>query len=86
MLASFNAQGVITMNNQLEQLHAQAAQLSVNERAMFAQMLLASLDEDTDVDAAWATETEARMNALEQGLVKALPLADALLQVRARLT
>ncbi len=46
------------MGNQLELLEAQALQLTSGERAAFAQLLLASLDEDLDIEEAWASEIE----------------------------
>jgi putative addiction module component (TIGR02574 family) len=75
----------IVMANQLELLEAQALQLSAGERAAFAQLLLASLDEDADIEQAWAVETEHRIAAIENGAVKVIPIADALAQVRASL-
>ncbi len=73
------------MGNQLELLEAQALQLTAGERAAFAQLLLASLDEDAEIEEAWATETEHRISDIESGAVQAIPLADALAQVRASL-
>ncbi len=73
------------MANQLELLEAQALQLTAGERAAFAQLLLASLDEDAEIEEAWATETEHRISDIESGAVQVIPLADALAQVRASL-
>jgi len=74
-----------TMENQLELLEAEALKLSAAERAAFAQLLLASLDEDAEIEDAWATETERRMVEIENGITHVIPLADALAQVRAAL-
>ncbi|MEY4507730.1 MAG: hypothetical protein RL297_2308 [Pseudomonadota bacterium] len=73
------------MRNQLELLEAQALQLTVGERAAFAQLLLASLDEDAEIEEAWAAETERRIADIERGAVQVIPVADALAQVRASL-
>ena len=74
-----------TMENQLELLEAEVLKLSAAERAAFAQLLLASLDEDAEIEDAWALETERRMTEIENGTTRVIPLADALAQVRAAL-
>ncbi|OAI04208.1 addiction module protein [Methylomonas methanica] len=73
------------MGTQLELLEAQALQLTVGERAAFAQLLLASLDEDAEIEEAWVAETERRISDIENGTVQVIPIAEALAQVRAAL-
>ncbi len=73
------------MGSQLELLEAEALKLSAGERAAFAQLLLASLDEDAELEEAWALETERRIADIESGAVQTIPIADALAQVRAAL-
>lgn len=73
------------MGNQLELLEAEALKLTASERAALAQLLLASLDENTEVEAAWAAETERRISDIENSSVQLIPIADALAQVRAAL-
>ena len=73
------------MGNQLELLEAEALKLTTGERAAFAQLLLASLDEDTEIEEAWATETERRIADIESGAVQVIPIDDALAQVSAAL-
>jgi len=73
------------MGNRLESLEAEALQLTVSERAAFAQVLLASLDEDAEIEEAWAAETERRIADIESGTAQVIPIADALAQVRASL-
>ena len=73
------------MGNQLELLEAQVLQLTAGERAALAQLLLASLDEDTEIEEAWADETGRRISDIERGVVQVIPMADALAQVRASL-
>ena len=73
------------MGSQLELLEAEALQLTAGERAAFAQLLLASLDEDAEIEEAWAAETERRISDIESGAVQVIPIADALAQVRTSL-
>jgi putative addiction module component (TIGR02574 family) len=73
------------MGNQLEMLEAQALRLTSGERAAFAQVLLASLDEDAEIEEAWAHEVESRIADVESGVVQVIPIAEALAQVRAAL-
>jgi len=73
------------MENQLELLEAEAMKLSSAERAVFAQLLLASLNEDTEIEEAWAIETERKIAEIESGTTHVIPIADALAQVRAAL-
>ena len=73
------------MGNKLELLEAEALKLTASERAAFAQLLLASLNTDSEIDEAWAIETERRIADIENGVVQAIPIADALAQVRAAL-
>ena len=73
------------MGNKLELLEAEALQLTASERAAFAQLLLASLDEDTELEEAWAAESARRISDIESGAVQVIPIADALAQVRASL-
>lgn len=54
------------------------------DRARLAERLIASLDEDTEVEAAWITEVVRRDEELRSGAVGALPLEDALTTIRSR--
>ena len=73
------------MGNRLEDLEAEALSLTPGERAAFAQLLLASLDEDAEIEDAWAIEVERRIAEVEAGSVQVIPIADALAQARAKL-
>lgn len=73
------------MGNKLEVLEEEALKLTTGERAAFAQLLLASLDEDVEVEEAWAAEVERRISDVENGVTQLIPIADALAQVRAAL-
>src|SRR6266542_1388836 len=49
------------LQTQLEILEAEALKLTPGERAALAQRLLASLDEDAEIEEAWAVEVERRI-------------------------
>jgi putative addiction module component (TIGR02574 family) len=70
------------MGNQLEALEAEALKLTSGERAAFAQLLLASLDEDAEIKGAWAAEVERRIAGAESGAVQVIPISAALAQAR----
>lgn len=73
------------METKLEMLAAEAMKLTASERAAFAQLLLSSLEVDTDVEDAWAEEVERRSAALDAGTEQAIPMEEALAQIRAEL-
>jgi len=47
--------------------------------------LLASLDEDAEIEDAWAAEIERRIAEVESGAVQVIPIEEALARVRAAL-
>ncbi len=67
----------------IETIEAEALQLSVAERALLVERLIASLDTDPDVDAAWAAEIERRHTEIENGTVTLIPGLEALAQLKA---
>jgi putative addiction module component (TIGR02574 family) len=73
------------METLLERLEAQALALTHGERAVLAQRLLASLDKDAEIEEAWAEEVERRIAEVESGVVRVIPIAEALASVRAAL-
>lgn len=73
------------METQLEKLVSEALKLTSNERAAFAQLLLASLGESASDEDAWELEVERRVADVESGLTPVIAMADALAQVRASL-
>jgi len=73
------------VETQLEILEAEALKLTPDERAPLAQRLLASLDEDAEIEDAWAAEIERRIAEVESGAVRVIPIAEALARVRAGL-
>jgi putative addiction module component (TIGR02574 family) len=75
----------LAMGIQLETLEAEALKLTSGERAAFAQLLLASLDEDAEIDEAWAVEVERRIADVDSGAVQVISISEALAQARAAL-
>ena len=73
------------METQLEILESEALKLTLGERAALAQRLLASLDEDSEIEDVWAAEIERRIADVESGAVQVIPIAEALARVRAAL-
>jgi len=62
-----------------KELLAEALQLTAEQRAALAGELLQSLDSQVDEDAesAWSVETRRRLDRLESGTAKTVPLAEA---------
>jgi putative addiction module component (TIGR02574 family) len=73
------------MGNKLEALEAGALKITSSKRAAFAQLLLASLDEDAEIEEAWATEIDRRIAHVESGAVQVIPISEALAQLRTAL-
>jgi putative addiction module component (TIGR02574 family) len=73
------------MEIEFEKLEAEALKLTLGERAALAQRLLASLEEDAEIEEAWAAEVERRIAEVESGSVQLIPIVEALAQVRAAL-
>ena len=66
------------MTRPVEELYEQASQLSVEDRADLAGMLLESIDEPPDqgVEEAWAQEIERRLADYRAGKVKTIPWSE----------
>jgi len=73
------------MDTELEKIEAQALRLGPGERAALAQRLLSSLDEDLEIEQAWAKEVERRIAEVESGAVQLIPIDEALARVRSAL-
>ncbi len=63
------------MATELRQLFQEALELTDNDRATLAGLLIESLEmpPDPDVEAAWAAETERRWQEIESGKVQTIP-------------
>jgi hypothetical protein len=72
------------MDNTLEALEAEALKLAPADRSHLAERLLASLDEDEEIEAAWdalAEDRETEIGAASSGVV---PLDAAMARLEAR--
>lgn len=70
------------MSLQFELLEAEALKLASADRALLAEHLIASLDEDNEIEAAWALEIEKRVAGIDKGAVRSITLTDALSKAR----
>ncbi|HEX7339494.1 MAG TPA: addiction module protein [Rhodanobacteraceae bacterium] len=70
------------MPTQLATLEAEALKLSPEDRVLLADHVLASLQEQSEVEEAWAVEIERRLAEVEAGAVKPVPLALAIQHAR----
>ncbi|MDT0631668.1 addiction module protein [Rubrivirga sp. S365] len=66
----------------LQEIESQALLLPPGERALLAQHLISSLDEEDEIERVWADEAARRWDALVSGEVKGIPVADALADAR----
>ena len=67
-----------------EQVEQELLKLPLAERARLAERLIASLDEDAEIEAAWIAEVRRRDEEMVSGAVEGIPLEDALRTVRSR--
>ena len=56
-----------------EQVEAEARRLPREERARLAEALIASLDEEAEIEQAWSAEIARRVEELRRGTVDAIP-------------
>lgn len=70
------------MSSTFEALEAEALQLSAAERARLIERLIASLDVDPEVEAAWAAEVERRNAEIESGAVSLISGPEALAKLK----
>lgn len=73
------------MQTQFETLEAEALKLTTVERAKLAEHLIASLDEGSEIEEAWAAETTRRIAEIENGTVQMIPATAAIANARAAL-
>jgi putative addiction module component (TIGR02574 family) len=71
------------MSNQLAIVEAQALKLTPEDRAQLADRLITSLFEDHEIESAWASEVERRIEEIESGRTKLIPAADSIARARA---
>ncbi|MEQ1592867.1 MAG: addiction module protein [Thiobacillaceae bacterium] len=73
------------MNIQLEIIEAEVLKLPPSDRSHLLERLVASLEVDPEVEAAWAREADRREAALAAGEVTEVSGVDAIKRLRARL-
>jgi putative addiction module component (TIGR02574 family) len=75
------------MSTRADTILGTALALPPDERAWLASELIASLDEgeDADVEAAWATEIERRVDEVESGAAETVSWEEARARIRATL-
>lgn len=74
------------MNAQLEVLEAEVLKLAPAERTRLLERLIASLDTDPEIEAAWDQEADRREAAMASGAVSAVPGHEAIARLQARLS
>ena len=68
-----------------EILEAEVLKHEPADRARLAEHLIASLDEDNEIEVAWATEIERRVAEVQSGTVAGMPFDEVIAQTRAAL-
>ena len=71
------------MSSQLEIVEGQALKLTTEERARLADRLIASIFEDHEIEDAWETEVERRVQEIESGRAALIPAAESIARARA---
>lgn len=85
-MGSDGAEGLeIAVNTTLELLEAEVLKLSALERSRLLERLIASLDTEPEVEAAWEKEADRRDAELDAGSVIAVAGDEAIARLRARL-
>lgn len=74
------------MSSPAEELEAAALSLPRAERARLAERLLASLDDEAEVDQAWREEVRRRLRMYREGAVEAEPSSKVMEEARDRLS
>ena len=72
------------MATTFEALQAEVLQLPQGQRARLLERLMASLDQDADMEAAWDAEAARRDEEIDSGQVKALPFDEVMARLDAR--
>lgn len=73
------------MTSQLEIIEAEALKLPPADRTHLLERLIASLETDPEVEAAWALEADRREAALDAGQAAEVSGEEAIARLRARL-
>ena len=73
------------MKSPVDELEAAVLSLSQHDRARLAERLIASLDEPSEVEAAWVEEIARRIAAFRAGDMKSYPGPDVMSEARSRI-
>ena len=73
------------MPTQFEILEAEVLKLVSADRALLAEHLIASLDEDNEIESAWTDEVERRVAEVESGVVVGMSFEEVIAQARSAL-
>ncbi|MDD2914660.1 MAG: addiction module protein [Gallionella sp.] len=73
------------MSTQFEILEAEVLKLASADRALLAEHLIASLDEDNEIESVWAVEVENRVAEVKSGVIVGMPFEEVVAQARALL-
>jgi putative addiction module component (TIGR02574 family) len=71
------------MSTYIETLEQEVLNLDNADRNRILETLIASLDEDDEIEAAWAAEITRRVAEIESGAVIGIPLDEAITRARA---
>ena len=72
------------MNATVEMLEAEALKLESADRSRLAERLVASLDEDVEIEAAWDAVADAREAAIGGSSANVVPIDEAFARLHAR--
>ena len=72
------------MNATVEMLEAEALKLEPADRSRLAERLVASLDEDVEIEAAWDAVADAREAAIGGSSANVVPIDEAFARLHAR--
>lgn len=70
----------------IEQLEHEVLKLPLHVRARLAERLIASLDEETEIEAAWIEEAKRRVERIEAGETETRPVEEVLREIRETLS
>ena len=73
------------MSANLEVLEAEVLQLAPADRSRLFELLIASIDADSEVDKSWSLEADRRESELDSGALAAVPEQQAMARLRAKL-
>ena len=73
------------MSSQLDALESQVLNLGASDRAHLLDLVISSLETDSEISAAWAEQAERRDEEIESGKVELLPGKEVIARARAML-